>query len=139
MPFISGSHGFCHFIIIFENSNPTSRILYLSLKPIQIFSFIVNKYCFSSFFRNFYNLLMPHFILSKSLSVYTSIYLSIYLFIYLFIPFCFDSIWFHSLFQLMSVLNIPWDEEGRGCLNTFKNIRNSLSIELRINPDVYDG
>ena len=39
----------------------------------------------------------------------------------------------------MSVLNIPWDEEGRGCLNTFKNIRNSLSIELRINPDVYDG
>ena len=39
----------------------------------------------------------------------------------------------------MSVLNIPWDDEGRLCLNTFKNIRNSLSIELRINPEVYDG
>ena len=43
------------------------------------------------------------------------------------------TLWFIFLNkQLITILNLEWDADGRACLNTFQNIRDSLSVELNI-------
>lgn len=37
--------------------------------------------------------------------------------------------------QLMNILNLEWDAEGRACLDTFRLIRDSLSSELGLPVD----
>ena len=37
--------------------------------------------------------------------------------------------------QLMNILNLEWDAEGRHCLYTFRAIRDSLSAELNLLVD----